>query len=354
MISFDRNSTSVTIQAAFIRSAATGAVTTQGETSKPTAGGEFKMQSVDLLAISGTPTVSVQAYANGVAVGSPQTAAINSTTKTKIDLSANANFYDVDEIGITGFNADGIRADNLISTTAVVNSGAPAFSYAGPQVYSVGTAITPLGPTITGGAVGAYGAFTTFANVNTPGGIHVDGAGNVYVSDTNDDMAFVFNSSGTAMPGSPYTGTGLQSPYGVTVDASGNIYTANGPNGTVTKITPAGVVSTIRGFTFPVDLGTDASNNLYVNDLGNFSTTGGSIYKVLAGTHTASVLLTGLNNPSGIAINSLGDIFIAQYPANNIIKIAAGTTTQNHLRQHRLKFAIWFRIRSFRESVCCR
>ncbi len=328
MISFDRNSAGVTIQAAFIRSAATGAVTTQGETSKPVAGGEFKMQSFDLLALSGTPTVSVQAYANGVAVGSPQTGAINSTTKTKFDFSTNPNFYDVDEIGITGFNADGIRVDNLISTTMVVNTGAPAFSYAGPQVYTVGTAITPLAPTVTGGAVGAYGAFTTFANVNTPGGVHVDGAGNVYVSDSNDDLVYVFNSSGAAMPGSPHPGPAGDTPYGITVDAIGNIYVANGPAGTVTKITPGGVLSNITGFTFPVDVGTDASNNLYISDLGDFSAAGGSLRKVLAGTHTASIVLTGLNNPSGIAINTLGDIFIAQYPVNNIIKVAAGTMTQ--------------------------
>ena len=130
MISFDRSSVSVTVQTAFIRSAGTGAATTQGLTSKPVAGGPFKMQSIALLAISGNPTVIIQAYNDGVAVGSPQTAAINSTTKTTIDLSTNPNFYSIDEIGITGFNADGIRADNLISTTAYVNPAAPAFSIA--------------------------------------------------------------------------------------------------------------------------------------------------------------------------------------------------------------------------------
>jgi trimeric autotransporter adhesin len=328
MISFDRNSANVTIQAAFIRSARTGAATTQSLTTKPVAGGPFKMNSIALLALSGTPTISVQAYNDGVAVGLPQTAAINSTTKTTIDFSTNPNFYSIDEIGITGFNADGIRADNLMSTTAVVNTGVPAFTYASPQVYTSGTVITSLGPTSTGGAVGAYGPFSTFANVNTPGGIHVDASGNIYVSDTNDNSVYEFNSAGAAMPGSPHTGAGLQSPYGVSVDALGNIYTANGPSGTVTKITAGGVVSNIAGFNFPVDLGTDASNNLYVSDLGDFSVAGGSIRKVLAGASTASVLLTGLNNPSGIAINSLGDIFIAQYPANNIIKVASGTTTQ--------------------------
>jgi len=328
MISFDRNSPFVTVQAAFIRSARTGAVTTQGLTSKPIAGGEFKMQSIDLLAISGTPTVSVQAYANGIAIGSPVTASINSTTKTTVNLSANTNFYDVDEIGITGFNSDGVRADNLISTTAIVNTGAPAFTYAGPQVYTSGTAITPLGPTITGGAVGAYGSFTTFASVNTPGGIDVDQYGNVYASDSNDNQVYVFNGSGTAMPGSPHPGPAGDTPYGITVDALGNIYVANGPAGTITRITPALTVSSITGFTFPVDLTVDASNNVYVTDLGDFSAGGGAVYKILAGTSTATRLLTGLNNPSGIAINSSGDMFIAQYPLNAIIKVAAGTTIQ--------------------------
>jgi trimeric autotransporter adhesin len=328
MISFDRNSTNVTVQAAFIRSARTGAVTTQGETSKPIAGGEFKMQSIDLLAISGTPTVSVQAYANGVAVGTPVTAVINSTTKTTINLSANPNFYDVDEIGITGFSAAGVRADNLVSTTAIVNTGAPAFSYASPQVYTSGTAITNLVPTTTGGAVGAFGPFTTFANVNTPTGVETDATGNVYATDAADNLVYIFNSGGTNLPGSPHVGGPSQTPYGIGIDASNNIYMANGPSGTVTRITAAGTVSNIGGFTFPVDVCTDGSNNVYVTDLGDLSATGGSVYKIPAGTATPSVILTGFNNPSGIVVNSLGDIFIGQYPTNSIIKVATGTTTK--------------------------
>src|SRR5665213_2746924 len=68
MVSFDRNSTNITVQAAYIRTAAAGAATTQGRTTRPAAGGQIKISSIDLLAVSGTPTVSLQAYANGVAV----------------------------------------------------------------------------------------------------------------------------------------------------------------------------------------------------------------------------------------------------------------------------------------------
>ncbi|RWY47874.1 LamG-like jellyroll fold domain-containing protein [Mucilaginibacter gilvus] len=119
-LSFDRSNNAITVTAAFIRSARTGAATTQGLTSKPVAGGEFRFTSLDLLAISAaTTSVSLQAYKNGVAVGSAVlVTGLSTSTKKPVDLSANSDFYNIDEIGITGFAADGIRVDNL--TTAAI------------------------------------------------------------------------------------------------------------------------------------------------------------------------------------------------------------------------------------------
>ena len=61
-----------------------------------------------------------------------------------------------------------------------------------------------------------------------------------------------------------------RSPYGLAFDAAGNLYVANAGDDTVSKVTPAGVVSTFAsGFDDPVGLAFDAAGNLYVANAGD-------------------------------------------------------------------------------------
>jgi len=92
---------------------------------------------------------------------------------------------------------------------------------------------------------------STFAGTGTPG--HTDGASN------------------TAQ---------FNYPYGVTVDSSGNVYVADTNNNRIRKITPAGVVTTFVGstegfadgpgttakFNRPYGVAVDSSGNIYVAD----------------------------------------------------------------------------------------
>lgn len=160
MISFDRSSTSLSVNAAYIMSAATGATTTNSATSLPTPGGEFQLVSINLLTVSGTSNVSVQAYANGVAVGSPVTKSVGSTTKVLFDFSTNSSFYSIDEIKITGFGTAGIRADDIksaaVPTINVVATGNPGCG-------SGSVTLTASGGTPTGGTYSWYNALSTLA-----------------------------------------------------------------------------------------------------------------------------------------------------------------------------------------------
>lgn len=157
--------------------------------------------------------------------------------------------------------------------------------------------ITPAGvvSTLAGkaGFTGARNGTGSFARFNNPQGIAVDGSGNVYVADTNNQTIRKITSAGavstlagTAGTGGYADGTGASAkfngPISVAVDSSGNVYVTDLYNYVARKITSAGVVTTPYGqvgapghfdgigngarFNAPIGVAVDGSNNLYITD----------------------------------------------------------------------------------------
>jgi sugar lactone lactonase YvrE len=103
--------------------------------------------------------------------------------------------------------------------------------------------------TVAGDGSAGYDAAATVAtstSLNQPSGVAIDGAGNLYIADTNNNVIRKVNlttgaistAAGTGAPG--YTGDGaaatsatLNSPEGVTVDAGGDLYIADTNNDAV-------------------------------------------------------------------------------------------------------------------------
>ena len=122
--------------------------------------------------------------------------------------------------------------------------------------------ITPAGVVTTlAGTAGLSGSAdgTGAAAASTrPDGVAVDGAGNVFVADTDNytirkitPAGVVTTLAGTAGSSGSADGTGAAArfiePYGVAVDGAGNVFVADTGNNTIRKITPAGVVTTLAG-----------------------------------------------------------------------------------------------------------
>jgi hypothetical protein len=121
------------------------------------------------------------------------------------------------------------------------------------------------------------------------------------------------------------TNTGLQNPAGIALDSASNIYVTNMGNSSVTVYAAGSAgnvapIATISGtntlLSNPFGIALDSSNNIYVANGINTGTASVTVYAAgsngnVAPTRTITGTLTGLADPSGVAVDPLGRIFVA-------------------------------------------
>jgi len=237
-----------------------------------------------------------------------------------------------------------------LALVAFVLAAGPATLQA--QNYSITTLAGSVGSTGSADGIGSAARF------RQPNGVAVDSAGNVYVADTENHTirkitpaGLVSTLAGTA--GSEGSADGIGSaarfkyPAGVAVDSAGNIYVADTENNTIRKITSGGLVTTFAGsagtsgsangsgaaarFSGPVDVTVDSAGNVYVADnyshiirkitsLGAVTTLAGSAER--SGSAYGTGAAARFFNPNSVAVDSAGNVFVADSGNDIIRKIA--------------------------------
>jgi hypothetical protein len=217
--------------------------------------------------------------------------------------------------------------------------------------------------TVAGNGIGGYtgnGSSAIFSELNNPVGIIIDKKGNMYFADASnnvlrkiDTLGVINTIGGTGVAG--YSGDGgsstsaeLNIPADVTIDDTGNILLVDYGNTRIRKISTTGIITTIAGtgvagysgdnglainakINYPTGIAVDRLGNILIADYFNnvvrkINVSG--IITTIAGTGTpgfsgdnGSALVAKLNLPQQITVDSSGNIYIADVGNDRIRKI---------------------------------
>ncbi len=213
------------------------------------------------------------------------------------------------------------------------------------------------------------GGLATSAMLDNPYGVAPAADGTLYISDYSNQRirkvatnGIISTFAGTGTPG--FTGDGgqasaaeIHSPLDIVVDAGGNIWFTDYSNYRIRKITPAGIINTVAGFgtfsysgdgasalqagMFPSAIALGPNGNFYFTDDGaaagsscrvRMVNSSGTISTV-AGNGTCGDTGDGgaatsaeMNGPVGVALDSAGNLYIAEYYGQRIRKVSPGGT----------------------------
>ncbi len=313
---------------------------------------------VQLIAIDNTPAGT--SYINGVGVGP----ALAFTPGIISTLAGNGT------PGYLGDNGQATGAE-MSAPTGVTMDGAGNLYIADSQNNRV-RKVSPTGAitTVAGTGTAGYSGDNNpaiSATLNGPRGVALDGAGNLYISDTNNNVVRQVSTTGIITTiagtgtlgyigyGGPATTAQLASPYGLTVDGGGNLYIADSGNSVVRKVTPSGLITTVAGvgisgysgnggsatraeLASPNGVAVDTAGNLYIADSGNNvirKVNAGGTITTIVGNGTSGYLGDGgaatsaeLASPAGVAIDTAGNLYIAD-TANAAVREVSTTGTIN-------------------------
>ena len=191
------------------------------------------------------------------------------------------------------------------------------------------------------------GGPAVLARLYDPAGMAVDGAGNLYVADSGNHSIRRVDGAGTitTVAGTGTRGNGgdggpaieaqLSSPKGVAMDGAGNLYIADTFNHQVRRVDPKGIITTVTsGLHAPRGLAVDSAGNLYIAEAQRHRirrVNGSGTITTVAGTATSGdsgdggpAVAAQLYLPRGVAVDGADNLYIAD-TANNRIRRVDGS-----------------------------
>jgi sugar lactone lactonase YvrE len=216
--------------------------------------------------------------------------------------------------------------------------------------------------TIAGGGLPSTPATAVGTPVAYPHSVVADSSGNLYFTAMN--CVFQVDSGGTATrvagnsaspgysgDGGPATSAQFSNPEGPAIDGAGNLYVADSGNGTIRRIGPNGVITSlilngssayfgVRSpllspfLNYPIAVAVDGSGNLYIGESAAvLRVAANGALTTIAGTGTTGDSGDGgpatsaqLNSPAGIAVDASGNVYFADNMSNRVRKIGTNGT----------------------------
>jgi len=190
-----------------------------------------------------------------------------------------------------------------------------------------------------------------------PYGLAVDSVGNLYIADPGTDRirkvsngvmttAVGSGTVGFSGDGGPATSAELSAPISVAVDLGGDVYFADFNNNRIRKVS-SGVITTVAGsgpagpnlggfsgdgglassakLNFPEGVAVDSAGNLYIADNDRIRKVSNGVITTVAGDGTEGFSGDGglatsaeLNGPTGVAVDSGGSVYVSDFSNNRI------------------------------------
>ena len=216
---------------------------------------------------------------------------------------------------------------------------------------SLGIIITVAGtkPDTTGPPISEYGIAATSVRLGSTDGIAVDAAGNFFISTSNEktilkvtartgNITVIAGSGGggSSGDGGLAISATLDAPHGIALDQFGNVFIATADS--IRKITVStGIITTVLSQKYSKDVALDTVGNIYIVNRDNylvtkFTASTGVVTTIAGGgallpSTEQGVIATAtkLTFPSGVAVDTLGNVYITDAQVNSIYKVTAST-----------------------------
>ena len=247
---------------------------------------------------------------------------------------------------LASFRAPASVAVDAVGNVYIADSG----NHVIRRIASVTGEVT----TWAGSGVAGYANGTgTAAQFNGPRGLVIDAAGNLYVADTGNHVIRKISPAAAVslLAGTPGTrgrtdgASGLfNGPMGLAISMQGTLYVADTQNHLIRSVAPSGAIATVAGsgtagaqdgtgplasFSLPMGLAVNAQATLFVADAGNHAVrqiqlvgSSGTVLTIAgsarAGYREAVGTEASFDQPTALAIDAVGNLFIAEGSGNRV------------------------------------
>ncbi|GAB3991183.1 hypothetical protein GCM10028807_20710 [Spirosoma daeguense] len=271
--------------------------------------------------------------------------------------------------GTAGYNGDGIAATTAqLRNPTKLTVDASGNLYIADQFSHRVRKVNPSGiiSTVAGTGTLGYsgdGLAATSAQVYNPSDVALDGSGNLYIADSQNNRirkvsttgvistvagTGIYADAGFSGDGGAATSAQLYLPRSMVMDGSGNVYIADQKNHRIRRVSPGGIITTVAGtgtsgysgdggaatsaqLDDPVSLALDGNGNLYIADQSSNcirKVNSSGVISTMAGTGTSGFSGDGglatsaqLNFPNSLAMDGSGNLYISDLYNNRIRKV---------------------------------